>query len=293
MLTVHCSGMTDRGQHRTHNEDQFLIAELTRALNIYGSSLSHPETLFGDQRGQLFVVADGMGGHVAGEQASALALVTIEQFMLNTLKWFFRLRGERVLNEFQRAVQEADARVFQAVEREPDLRGMGTTLTMAYATGGVLYIAHAGDSRCYLLRTHKLHQLTRDHTLTQELIAAGHLHPHDLSHNPFRHVVTNAIGGSEPGVKVEVHKIELAPDDALLLCSDGLTSMVSDGELTQILVEHTAPEDACRALVARANAAGGNDNITAIVARFERTAAHQPRVNGHVSRRLSDQSISK
>ncbi len=263
-------GMTDLGKKRKKNEDQFLIAEMTRAMAIRWASFPQPSTLFGDHRGHLFMVADGMGGHTGGEQASLLAVVTIEQFMLNALKWFFDLRGETVLVEFQEALRSADARVFESTARHPELKGMATTLTMAYAVNDVLYTVHAGDSRCYLLRERRLYQLTKDHTLTEELVRTGALEPKDAPHNPFRNVVTNAVGGREPGVRAEVNKLPLSSGDVLLLCTDGLTKMVPDGQLAEILAAGDDPVLACRQLISAANAAGGLDNITAVVAYFNK-----------------------
>ncbi len=262
-------GMTDLGKSREKNEDQFLVAEMTRAMSIHEASFSQPTTLFGDQRGHLFIVADGLGGHAGGERASQLAIVSIENFMLNALKWFFNLRGESVLGEFQEALRSADARIFESAARHPELKGMGTTLTMAYVVDGILYTVHAGDSRCYLFRDGALHRLTNDHTVTEELVRAGSLEAKEVEHNPFRNIITNAVGGNAPGVRAEVNKIPLAPNDVILLCSDGLTKMVADPDLAAILAAEKDPRLVCLELVARANAAGGLDNITTVVARFD------------------------
>jgi PPM family protein phosphatase len=267
-MRVECHGLTDRGQVRSSNEDQFLIAELHRVLQVAQSSLQKPQNLFGAEGAHLWVVADGMGGHSGGQQASQLAVLTIERFMLDTFKWFFQLRGENLLTEFQEAVRSADARIFESAARHPELAGMGTTVTMAYAVGGQLYVVHAGDSRCYLYRRGQLHQLTLDHTLTQQLVQAGELSPAEAENSPFKNVITNAVGGSEPGVRVEVHKQSLQPEDSVLLCSDGLSNMVAPEDIAAVLGTARSPEAACRELVERANAAGGRDNITAIVARF-------------------------
>jgi protein phosphatase len=269
MLTPEARGRTDRGRQRPQNEDQFLIAQLSRALTIQRSSLDHPRLLFGEEKGELMIVADGMGGHAGGEMASRIALQTIEEFMLNTLKWFFGLRGDGVLTEFQQALQRADERIHSSVAERPELKGMGTTVTMAYAVGGVLYVAHAGDSRCYVLRAGELYRITNDHTLTAELLKVGHLEPSEVAHNPFRNVITNAVGGSQPGVKAEVHKLSLEAGDMVLLSTDGLTTVVPDGEIAAILRDAPHPDAACQRLIVRANELGGPDNITAVVARFE------------------------
>jgi PPM family protein phosphatase len=266
---VVAAGLTDRGRSRDNNEDQFVIAELIRAMTIRATSLPQPGTLVGRAvRGHLFVVADGMGGHNAGEEASALAVTTIEDFILNTLCWFFRLQGDTLITEMQQAVRAADERIFAEAERRPGLRGMGTTVTLAYVVDDLLYAVHAGDSRLYIVRGGTLYQITSDHTLVGELVRSQVLDPEAASTHPMRNVITNAVGGDRKGVQPEVHKISLEPDDIALLCSDGLTEMVPDADIAAILAGEPDPAVACRKLVDRANEAGGIDNITAIVARF-------------------------
>ncbi len=271
-LTVRSCGATDRGLVRQKNEDQFLIARMVKSLRIQQSSLPEPKTKWGDESAHLFVVADGMGGHRAGDQASALALETIEDFMLNTCKWFFHLEGtegQNVLHEFQDALRQADRRVYEASVRRPELFGMGTTLTMAYSIGGDLFLAHVGDSRCYLIRGEEFHQLTHDHTLVGEMVRQGGLTPEQAAHHRLRHVITNAVGGTEPGVRVELHKVALEAGDRVLLCSDGLSGEVAEEQIRAILGEEPEPEPACARLVEAAKAHGGRDNITVIVARFD------------------------
>ena len=198
--------------------------------------------------------------------------MTVEGFLLNTLKRFFSMDapGEQdVLKEFQGALRQADARIFEEASRHPEMIGMGTTLTMAFAVDWRLLVAHAGDSRCYLLSGDVLHQLTHDHTMVAEMVRAGSLSPEAASHHPYRHVVTNVLGGHDPGVLVEMHKLDLEPGDVVLLCSDGLTEMVPDARIASILQEEKEPRRACEQLIAEANERGGKDNITVVVARFE------------------------
>jgi protein phosphatase len=269
---VEAFGMTDRGLVRPGNEDQFLIAMLTKALQIQQTSLPKSKMKYSDERGHLFVVADGMGGHQGGEQASALAVNTIEKFVLNTLKWFLHLRGtesQTLLNEFHAALQQTDARIYHEASQHPELWGMGTTLTMAYGLNRDLFIAHVGDSRCYLFRDRELYQLTHDHTLVQELVRHGQLKPEEVSQHRLRHVVINVLGSTEPGVRPEVHKVRLEPGDVMLLCSDGLTEMVSDDEISLTLHEESDLQRACQSLVAQANGKGGKDNITVVLARYQ------------------------
>lgn len=268
-LKVHAAGLSDVGRVRENNEDQFLVAEVGRALRVQQSSLRQRGTLFAELHAHLLVVADGMGGHQGGEAASALAVETLEQFLLNAFTFIVRLSGEEVLAEFQEALRAADARIFAEAAARPELTGMGTTLTVAYAVGQTLYVAHAGDSRLYLFRDRQLHQITQDHTLVRELVERGALSPEQAREHHFRHVITNAVGGSAQGIVAEIHKLGLEAGDVILLCSDGLTEMVPDVELAAALASLPNPEEACRALVARANAAGGRDNVTAVVARFD------------------------
>jgi protein phosphatase len=271
-LTVRSYGMTDRGRVRPANEDSFLIAELAKAMRVNQSSLAQAETHYGTDCCQLFLVADGMGGHQAGEQASSLAVLSIERFALDTLKWFFHLEGpeeQNVLSEFQAAMRQADKTLFEEASRKPEWQGMGTTLTMAYRLADELFVVHVGDSRCYLYRDGRLTRLTRDHTLTDELVRRGAIGPEEAAHHPYRHIITNCVGGTEQGVEVEARKLDLAPGDFILLCSDGLTEMVKDDAIAAVLREEADPRRACERLVARANETGGKDNITVIVARFD------------------------
>jgi protein phosphatase len=268
-LVVRAFGLSDRGQVRSRNEDQYLIAEVGRALRVSASSLPQPRTLFAERRAQLLVVADGMGGHSGGQEASALAVATLEQFLLDAFQFVVRLNGESVLSEFQEALRAADARIFDEARNRPELTGMGTTLTVAYAAAAWLYVAHAGDSRLYLFRDGQLHQLTHDHTLVSQLVDRGVLNSDEARTHHLRHVITNAVGGTERGLEAEIHKMALEPGDLVLLCTDGLTEMLEDAELARTLARLPDPEAACRALVGAANEAGGRDNVTAIVARFD------------------------
>jgi protein phosphatase len=271
-LAVRSFGLSDPGKVRGRNEDQFLIAALVKALQVRQTSMPQPRLLHSNDRSHLFVVADGMGGHAAGQRASALAIHSVEQFVLETFKWFRQCRGrdeDKVLADFQTAIGQANALILSEAAQHPQLHGMGTTLTLAYSLNDVLFVAHAGDSRCYLWRDHTLYRLTRDHTLVEEMISKGHIKAEEAVNHQWRHVITNAVGGDSAEVQVEVHKLQLEAGDGVLLCSDGLTEMVSEQEIAYTLRDEAEPERACRRLVARANEEGGKDNITVIVARYE------------------------
>ncbi len=271
-LAVKAFGITDLGRVRTSNEDQLLVAELTKTMRIWHTSLPEPRARFGDERGHLFLVADGMGGHNAGEHASALAVAAIAQFTLNTFKWFFHSDGpdaQRVLAQFQTALREADANIFEESAEHPELSGMGTTVTMAYHLDAQLCVVHVGDSRAYMFEDGRLHQITHDHTLMAEMVGRGELQPDEVARHRLRHVITNVVGGNEEGVNVEAHALEVSAGDRLLLCSDGLTEMLTNDAIAAILRAEQDPEAACVKLVAQANDAGGRDNVTVVIVRFD------------------------
>lgn len=275
-LTVQSFGMSDTGAVRETNEDQFLIATLTKAIGIKQSSVPQSSIQCSAEEGHIFVVADGFGGAPAGEQASALAVESIESFVANKLKWFYHLKGaegENVLAEFQAALKQADARIFQESADHPELGGMGTTLTVAYSLGATLFVAHAGDSRCYLFRSPELMPLTHDHTLAEVLASRDPLGSTEKSRRRYSHVITNAIGGRSPGVRAEIQKHALKADDVLLLATDGLTRGVADSKIAAILQRERDPKTACQQLVAQALEAGGRDNVTVIVARYDAASA--------------------
>jgi serine/threonine protein phosphatase PrpC len=269
LLRVSSHGVTDRGQERPQNEDQFVISEVRRVMRVEQSSIAQPENLLGDVLGHILVVADGIGGHRGGEYASALAVVGIENLLLNTIGWLCQLQGDGVQQELTEALRAADRWVDEAAGRRPDLAGMGTTLTMAYVSGSTLYVAHAGDSRCYLWRQGCLERLTRDHTLVESLVDDGVLTPEAAANHQMRNVVTNAVGGGTRAVEPEVHKHALQPGDQVVLCTDGLTGTIDDEELAAYLGADQPPAQTCQRLVDEANRRGGPDNITVVIARFD------------------------
>jgi PPM family protein phosphatase len=269
LFNVKSFGLSDRGRVRPANEDCFVIAELARTLYVHETNLPQSNATFSSHRGHVFVVADGVGGNAAGEVASSLSVASIEDFLLNTLRRFSNLQASEeqdVLRELQKALLQADSRIFEETAKHPQWRGMATTITFAFAVNWRLFVAHAGDCRCYLFSKGSLQRLTQDHTLTAELVREGSVSPQDAAKSPFRHVVTNILGGDKPGVKAELHSLELHPDDILLLCSDGLTGMLPEDRIVAILQAEQEPQHACELLVAEANQGGGRDNVTVIVA---------------------------
>ncbi|MBL9082676.1 MAG: serine/threonine-protein phosphatase [Planctomycetales bacterium] len=275
VFSVRSFGISDRGQKRESNEDCFAIAELARTLQIQHTNLPQSKSNVSSHRGYVFLVADGVGGSHAGEVASGLSVATIEDFMLNTLRRFSNLQaGEEqgALRSLQEALCQADSRIFEESATHPEWRGMGTTLTMAFAVNWRLFVAHAGDSRCYLYSGGNLQQLTQDHTMTAEMARQGMISAEKAAEHPWRHVVTNVLGGKEPGVQVELHSLDLHPNDVILLCSDGLTEMCSEVDIVADLKQANDPRAVCERLVAEANRRGGKDNITVIVARISSAA---------------------
>jgi serine/threonine protein phosphatase PrpC len=268
-----CCGMTDVGRVRETNEDQFLIADLNKSLLVHQTSLSQDDhtRLFGGSQGALLLVADGMGGHAAGKQASTIAVQALEHYMLNTMPWFFRLQQCQetdLQDELKSAMEACQQSIEVAASARPEQRGMGTTLTMAYILWPRLYVVHVGDSLCYLFRAPKLERITTDQTMAQQLVEQGVLAAEEAPKSRWSHVLWSCLGGASRKVSAEVYKVTLTAGDTLLLCTDGLTTRLRDEDLVPILRQGTSAEETCRRLVAAANDAGGEDNITAVVARF-------------------------
>ena len=220
-------------------------------------------------RDSVYAVADGMGGHLAGEVASATALEPVEQLDGRIFQ-----DDTTAVTALRDAVVAANERVSRLAQENPDYRGMGTTLTAALVEGRRLHVAHVGDSRAYLLRDGQFSQLTDDHTLVQHLVDEGQITREEAAHHPQRSVVTRAIGVSED-VDVDSMSLELVPGDQLLLCSDGLTGVVEDEAIARTLLETEDPDAAVATLIELANAAGGPDNITVLLLRYEDPDADQ------------------
>jgi serine/threonine protein phosphatase PrpC len=271
-----CFGLTDRGRVRGHNEDQFLIADLDRSMLVRQTSLDTDDhtRLTGGPWGHLFVVADGVGGAAGGRRASGLAVKSLTRYVLHTMPWFFRLRpdGEDDLGDELTAALEACRDAVAAAAAEPGLAQMGTTLTLAYVLWPRLYVVHAGDSRAYLARGGKLFPLTRDHTVAQAMADRGTLTQEEADRSRWSRVLTKCVSAAEDRVAPDVHKAKLRPGDTLMLCSDGLSKYVSDETIVGLLADGKA-EDAARRLVDAANNAGGEDNVTVVVARFPEDAS--------------------
>jgi len=227
--------VTNVGLVRSNNEDAYLVAP------------------------PLFAVADGMGGHRAGEVASAEAIETLAA------------QAGHDTDSLVAAVHAANEAVYSRASDNPALSGMGTTITAMLSTGGSVQIVHVGDSRAYLLREGRLRRLTQDHTVVDRLAREGKISPADVEHHPQRSVLERALGVA-PDVDLDVQLIDIHPGDRLLLCTDGLTSMLEDDEIRSVLLNEREPAAAAQHLVDEALEAGGKDNVTALVVDVPRTA---------------------
>jgi len=269
-LSAECFGLSDIGRCRSNNEDQFLVAALDKALRVLQTSLPQSRTRHSSDQSYLLMVADGIGGEAAGEEASALAVSSVEDYVLDVLKWFASCQprdDDEIAMEFRDAISQAHQRVCYQSRQRPEQRGMGTTLTLAHSVNDTLFVAHVGDSRAYLYREGLLHQLTRDHTLVLDLVREGAIKPEEAETHRWRHIVTSSLGGNASQIRIDIHRLHLNPGDVVLLCSDGLTEMVPRNLICEVLGEGN-PERWCRQLVEHANAAGGKDNITVAIARY-------------------------
>jgi protein phosphatase len=194
--------------------------------------------------------------------------------VLDAIKWFVHREGQdqnAMVSELRLALQRADSDVLAQADADPDLYGMGTTLTMSYSVGTDLFVAHAGDSRAYLYRDSQLERITSDHTLVQVLVDVGVITPDDAREHPRRHVVTNVVGGPSAGVQVEVHRRILANGDIVLLCTDGPTEYLADPEIAKILAQSPDPEQAARRLIDVVLTSDAKDNVTVALARYKIT----------------------
>jgi PPM family protein phosphatase len=247
-VEVKAYGVTHVGRQRQHNEDSFLVESTAR----------------------LFLVADGMGGHAAGEIASRIAVDSISEFILHTKEddgtWphAYDEHYKRSTNRLMAAVRMANTRVLEAMRKDARLRGMGTTVVAAMADGDVMSFAHVGDSRAYLIRENALTRITNDHSWVFEQVQAGMLTEAEAEKHPLRNVITRALGGALQ-VNPDASEIKAKPGDVFLLCSDGLTGMVPEDEILRIVTESETVETACQTLIDVANERGGLDNITAIL----------------------------
>ncbi len=256
-MSIDALGMTHVGMKRDHNEDNYLLADSER----------------------VYVVADGMGGHAAGEVASKLAVDEVAEFFAMTGRdadatWPFKM--QKTLNydgnRLATAVKLANRQIVESAREDKKRKGMGTTIVAAHFVGSLAFIAHVGDSRGYLWRDGVLTQVTQDHSLLNDYIRAGKLTPQEAESFPQKNVITRALG-IDAAVIVDVTRVELVAGDVVLLCTDGLTGMLSDAAIGEVLARNADLERACSQLIDGANANGGTDNVTCILARWSAAPA--------------------
>jgi protein phosphatase len=272
LVRVDVAALSDPGLVRPNNEDHYLVVRFGRTLDRLLTNL--PEGRLrarSEEVGYGLLVADGVGGHAGGEVASALAIRALIELTLRTPDWVFgtgELQSERLQERMAERYRQVDAALRDKAEANPRLHGMGTTMTLGCSTGNRLVIGHVGDSRAYLFRKNTLHQLTKDHTLVQCLVDAGQITPEQARNHPSRHVLTRMLGGHQDGIEGDFQHLELDDGDQLLVCTDGLTDMVSNKEIADVLKSATSAAAACDALLNLALDNGGKDNVTVLVARY-------------------------
>jgi PPM family protein phosphatase len=271
LVRVDVSALSDRGLIRSTNEDHYFVARIGRSLETVLTNLPDGSVpARADELGYAMIVADGMGGHAAGEVASRMAISALISLSLDAPNWIGRIE-EELMPELARRLRErlstVNALIIDRGRRDVALRGMGTTMTALRSIGRDALVFHVGDSRAYLLHQDRLHRLTRDHTYAQYLVDRGELSEEDEESVHFRHMLTNALGGQAEDVQVDVERVQLADGDRVLLCSDGLTDLLDDVTIEGLLATGRSAE-VCQRLVSLALERGGRDNITAIVAAY-------------------------
>jgi len=251
-MRIEVAGHTHVGMKRNHNEDNYLI--LT------------------DEN--LCCVADGMGGHSSGEIASKIAVEELAEFFRMTSRdqdatWPFKMDKARNYDENRLAtgIKLANKSIFDKASTDQKYKGMGTTIVSVHFTDAAAYVGHVGDSRVYFFRQGVLRQVTEDHSLLNDYLKAKKLTPEEIENFPHKNVIVRALGMKDT-VAVDVAKVEPQQGDIFLLCSDGLSGMVTDPQMQDILTRTSELEKACSQLIDLANAAGGNDNVTCVLARF-------------------------
>jgi protein phosphatase len=252
-MNISYKAISDVGRKRSANEDSY----------------------YADGDLNLFVVADGMGGHAAGEVASKVAVESIQDFVRNTsndkdITWPYEFDETLSMagNRIKSAIQTAHAKVLEVTSQKKEYQGMATTVVSILVENSKAQVAHVGDSRAYLVREGKLIQLTSDHSWVNEQLRTGAITSQQARNHPYRNIVTRALGGPNP-VDVDVTEEEMQNGDIILLCSDGLNTMISDDQILEIISGNQDDLDkACQELINTANQNGGEDNVTAILVKY-------------------------
>ena len=276
-VRIDFGALTHSGKVRTVNEDAFIIYRASRSWEKLLTSLE-PEFLpeHFDEVGYGMAVADGVGGAAGGQLASKMAIQLLMSLILNAARWALKLDNpETREQEVQQVKQQAeeyfkivDQALLQYAESYPRLQGMGTTLTCGYSVGDDLFVLHIGDSRAYLFRQDSLKRLTHDQTVAQALADAGAIQPQEVSTHRMRHTLTSCLGGKSSKIQIEIRHLRLLDGDRLLICSDGLTDLVQENEVADVLRAFPDSAKACQELMNRALDKGGTDNVTVLVASY-------------------------
>jgi protein phosphatase len=272
-VAVDLAALSHQGKVRKNNEDHFIVTRFDRTMRTLVTNLPagavpdrYAETVYG------MLVADGVGGAVAGEIASRTAITAIMDLVIETPDWIMRLDdplAKEVLKRMEDRFQKVRDVLVALAKKDPTLGGMATTMTLAASLGPELLIAHVGDSRAYAVQGGELKRLTRDQTMAQSLADAGAITPDEVDKHPARHVLTGALATRGAFAHVQLRRSRLEDGDQILLCSDGLTEMVPEDTIAGVLRKPGPSSDACRALVDLALEAGGKDNVTVVLGRYK------------------------
>ena len=271
--SIDSAGVTHVGKLRKTNEDSYLIGTLQRSVVVHDASPAARGWFAGEEAGTMLIVADGMGGQGGGDVASRVAVGAVVNHLLNCMPWTTVIKQQSshgrsltgIRDELATAMADGDSTV-KVTGARTGTPAMGTTLTLALLMWPFAYVAHVGDTRCYLHRAGELRRLTTDHTLAQKLSdASSEVVEAD---SRLHHILWNSLGASEDLPKPELRKLTLKAGDALVLCSDGLNKHVTDAQIAAVLDTPGSAKSRCQRLVDAANAAGGTDNITALIAQW-------------------------
>jgi PPM family protein phosphatase len=271
-VQVDLGGMSHCGAVRAANEDCFLVAQCDRGMEVLSTNV--PEGFLQGRLGDtvhVMLVADGIGGAPAAKVASRTAIQVLLDLLSDTPDWIMQLTDEsapRVLARTATRFRQIEEAFIAQTQENPTLSGMGTTLTVACIYGSSAVVSHVGHSCAYLFRDGKLKQLTGEHTMAQELLKAGAIREEDVQTHPFRRTLTKAISTNRGNAQAELHIVPLKDGDQLLLCTDGLSSMVREAKIEEMLLKPGMSADTCKSLVDLALAGGGKDDVTVTLARF-------------------------
>jgi len=268
---IDCHGQSELGRARKVNEDQFLIAALHKSLRVHQTSLGFDEQtrLFGGSQGKLLLVADGLG-YTGEARASSLTVDSIVHYLLNNMRWCFRVDGaaeDELLTDLVSALKYCQAAI--RAEAGTFRRDLGLAIALAYVIWPQLYVVHVGDGRCYLFRNGQLWQITRDHSAMPTGMNGGFLNAQVNEDSCGGHALRNDANGRSEELRPDGYKVDLVLGDTLLLCTEGLSRVMPNATLAQLLQHDGGSREISQCLVDAAMAAGGKDNITVVLARFQ------------------------